>query len=88
MSKIIKLNSKKYPGYECIVDDEDYEILNQYKWHPLVSPKNHNNIYAMRRIDKKHFLMHRFILKFHEYDIENKILDHKDQNGLNNQIYG
>lgn len=33
--KTIKLTQ----GYEAIVDDEDYEKLNQRKWHVLIAPK-------------------------------------------------
>ena len=61
-----------------LVDDEDYEILNQHKWH--------NNIgYARTDIKdgNKWFgkLMHRLIMNV---PIKMEV-DHIDRNGLNNQ---
>jgi len=84
MSKFIKLNSRKYPGYECIVDDEDYKSLVQYKWHPKVDLK-HNTIYARRTQNKQTIPIHRYIIMMHGHCISNKLIDHKDRNGLNNQ---
>lgn len=84
MSKLIKLNSVKYPGHEAIVDDEDYESLSSYYWYPLVAPKN-NNIYAQATVNGNRIRMHRFILILHNYNIENILIDHVDQNGINNQ---
>lgn len=67
-------------GYVALVDDEDYEKLNAYKWHVK---KFKNVIYARRiTIDKKHILMHREILGVYD---NNELIDHKDRNGLNNQ---
>jgi hypothetical protein len=82
--KIIYLRSEKYPGHECMVDDEDYEELITYGWNPVIETKN-NTIYAQVRIGNIHIRIHRFIMKMHGYDIKNKMIDHKDQNGLNNQ---
>jgi len=62
----------------ALVDDEDYKILNQYKWH--------NNIgYARTDIkDKDKWvskLMHRLLI-----DVPDKMeIDHIDGNPLNNQ---
>ena len=82
--KIIKLNSRKYPGHKVIVDDEDFEELSRYNWHPANS-HDKKVAYAKGHIDGILIKMHRFILKIHEYDIKNKLIDHKDRNGLNNQ---
>lgn len=64
------------------VDDEDYDYLNQWKWH---AHPNHNCCYAVRTIfdsngKKKNIRMHREILK----PQEGEQIDHKDHNGLNN----
>lgn len=65
-------------GQVALVDDEDYERVNQYSWHTY---KRGNNLYARRKLpDGRKELMHRFILN-HAY----KIIDHRDQCGLNNQ---
>ena len=84
MSKSIKLNSRKHLGYETIVDDEDYEILSQYKWHPEINPKS-ENVYVSGWINNKNIRMHRFVMKLHGNEIDDFHIDHKDRNGLNNQ---
>lgn len=76
---------KKIPltqGYEAIVDDEDFEWLNQWKWHIF---RNKGKIYAIRSTSKggyKNYLMHREILKAKTGDI----IDHIDgEEGLDNR---
>jgi hypothetical protein len=71
-------------GYSAMVDDEDYERLIQYKWHVAVHQAySHLKVYAKRGIKKDgkwtSIGMHRVIL-----GCEGSI-DHKDDNGLNNQ---
>ena len=84
--KVILLSSNKYPGFETIVDDEDFNELIQYKWHLKVVKKKWSiSYYAVANYDQKQIYMHRLIMALHGYDIENKLIDHKDQNGLNNQ---
>lgn len=71
--KTILLSQEKI----TLVDDEDYEWLNQWKWF------YHNYGYAVR-IDKhthRLVLMHREIIK----TPKNMKTDHHDGNGLNNQ---
>lgn len=67
--KLIKLTQ----GKEAIVDDEDYEYLNKFKWY------YHNRGYACTYINKKLKLMHRVIIKS-KLDI-----DHINLNGLDNR---
>ncbi len=78
---------KKIPlsqGLFALVDDEDFEYLNQWKWQAL---RDHNTFYAVRneKINGKivHFKMHRVIMK----TLANQMVDHRDHNGLNNQKY-
>jgi hypothetical protein len=75
---------KKIPltqGQEVIVDDEDFEWLNQWKWY---AQKGGHTWYAVR-CDRGgsalvSVLMHREILKAPKgFDV-----DHRDGNGLNN----
>jgi hypothetical protein len=68
----IKLNK----GKVALVDDFDYERVNQYQWH-AVNPKN-DTWYAKSVVKGKLMLMHTFILG-------NRGYDHKDFDGLNNQ---
>jgi hypothetical protein len=71
--KIIKLTQDK----ETIVDDEDYEHLNQWKWH------YHSRNYAKRTVKKtkSKIYLHRLIMKA---EINQKI-DHINGNGLDNR---
>jgi len=70
-------------GKVALVDDEDYEYLNQWKWY-LVKPRY---IYYAIRIGKringknKHIYMHRVIMNTPSW----LQVDHIDHNGLNNQ---
>ena len=86
MSKEIQLTQ----GKVAIVDDENYDWLNQWKWQ---ATKSRNTYYAVRQVylgggrkNSKyvHLKMHRVILGLIEGD--GKITDHRDDNGLNNKI--
>ena len=66
-------------GKVAIVDDEDYDYLNQWKWH---AHKSRNNFYAERSNSKQsHIKMHRLIAK----PTKGMVVDHIDGNALNNQ---
>lgn len=70
-------------GKVALVDDEDFNYLNQFKWQ--VSECRHTS-YAIRTERKnglkKTIRMHRDILSITDVEI---IVDHIDHNGLNNQ---
>ena len=72
-------------GLVAVVDDEDYEWLNKWKWSALQAGPN--RFYAVRGINNKGktktFLMHREILKLKRGD--GKEVDHVDRDSLNNQ---
>jgi len=78
--KEIELNkknkTKNYRKFVAIVDDEDFEYLNNFQWY---ANKLSNTYYAMEVKSLKS--MHRFIMNAKE----GQIIDHKDRNGLNNQ---
>lgn len=69
-------------GHKILVDDEDYEMLSQFKWH--VSKTNTHTLYAMRHAvingKRTKVYLHREILKN-----PSSLIDHKDRNGLNCQ---
>ena len=75
-------------GYVALVDDEDFERVNQFKWHALVIHRKDGSVskvYAAgRNKGREHRLLHRFILKVTNPKIE---VDHEDGNGLNCQRY-
>lgn len=72
--KKIELSKGKY----ALVDDEDYEYLNQWSWY---AEKRHGIWYAVRKPYNKRYAMHRIIMNVPK----NKITDHIDGDGLNNQ---
>lgn len=68
-------------GFVAIVDDEDYEIVSQFKWSALVC---HRMVYARRALRRPNGgqmwqLLHRFILGITDPKI---LVDHRDRNGL------
>ena len=66
-------------GKVALVDDEEFESLNQYKWH---AQKNRNIFYAVRN---KGVAGKRAIQYMHVVIMGRKGVDHIDRNGLNNQ---
>ena len=82
--KTIVINSPLHGTKEILVDDEDYEMVNKYKWCVI---KSKNTFYATRNIPeinkvKGTIIMHRAILGLIDTKI---IVDHKNHNGLDNQ---
>lgn len=76
-------------GKFTIVDDEDFEYLNKFKWHLLLTSSGKmyakrtiysKNILSSNRI-KKDVLLHRVVINY----FGKKDIDHIDGNGLNNQ---
>jgi hypothetical protein len=61
-------------GKTAIVDAEDFDFLNQFKWY-------YHNGYARAKIGGKQILMHRLLLQAGPNDI----LDHINGNGLDNR---
>lgn len=66
-------------GQIALVDDEDFENLNQFRWCAV---KIGRTFYAVRnvRIDGK-----KRGVRMHCQILGGKLIDHKDHNGLNNQ---
>jgi hypothetical protein len=67
-------------GLKALVDDEDYALLNQWKWCANYA---HNKVYASRKEGKKSIYMHKSIMN----TPAGMEVDHKDGNGINNQKY-
>ena len=75
MKKIQLANNKGV----ALVDDEDYDMLMQYKWHLSVNIYAEANIKINNKWTTKR--MHKFLI-----NTPNKMeVDHIDGNGLNNQ---
>lgn len=74
--KLITLTQGKFAQ----VDDDDYEWLNQWKWHVQLA---NNKYYVVGYLEKdKYQYMHRVIMGIKDKNI---FIDHKDKNPLNNQ---
>lgn len=69
-------------GQIALIDDQDLELINQYKWCAHFKPKKNGGIYtAVHSSKSKTILMHRLIMNAKE----KTIVDHIDRNPLNNQ---
>jgi hypothetical protein len=75
-------------GATTLVDDEDYETLNKYKWYRIIGYGNHQysarylKTHSSRKQSRELIYMHRVIMGNPPM---NKDIDHMDGNGLNNQ---
>lgn len=83
--KKINISTKKFPNTFAMVDDADFDWLNQWKWTAFSGTKC-RTVYAVRwlssrRPGRKLAWMHRIILGIPS----NECCDHVDGNGLNNQ---
>ena len=71
-------------GLSVLVDADDYEFLNQWKWYAL-RPTGNNNNYAARgvydKVTKKRttLYMHKLLLDTKDY------VDHRNRNTLDNR---
>jgi hypothetical protein len=69
-------------GLVALVDDEDFDYLNQWKWYAY---KNGNVYYTKRNLTingiTTQITMHSDIIKI----LDGMMVDHIDHNGLNNQ---
>lgn len=86
--KEIKLSKqgKNKGKYVALVDDEDFERINQFRWH---ATKMGNNIYACRSCwiegKKRTLMMHSYILNIEHSAINGIEVDHWNHIGLDNQ---
>lgn len=72
-------------GKVALVDDEDFELVSQYKWHVQ---KTHRTFYAVTEIIGARKAGQRRLLSMQNLILPpplGKRVDHKDRDGLNNQ---
>ncbi len=75
--KKIKLTKSKF----ALVDDEDFDYLNQWKWHYTGTGYAGRKIYPNGRYDQKMLYLHRVIMQT-PVGLD---VDHIDHDRLNNQ---
>jgi len=78
----IPLYSKKYSELVALIDDEDFDLINQYHWNLRWYPSQ-KTFYALGYVlgTRSRIRMHRLILSV-PFGMD---IDHRDHNGLNNQ---
>ena len=85
--KRIELTQHKGVVHHALVDDKDFDRVNQYRWHLRPIKNDYQTHYAYRRKEingiRTYVSMHRFILGLSTADkIE---VDHINFNGLDNR---
>jgi hypothetical protein len=65
-------------GEKIIVDSNQFEYLNKFTWSINI------NGYAQGRIEKEHYLMHRYLMRLQKGDKQQ--VDHINHNKLDNRI--
>jgi len=78
--KLSQSGKNKILNLVALVDDADFEYLNQWKWF---AQKVKYTFYAAREEKGKYIYMHRLLLGISDRSIE---VDHVDRNGWNNQM--
>lgn len=73
----IPLHSRKYPNLHTLIDEEDYEMVSQYRWHPCRCPSG--KFYAAS--GKSSQKLHRLILNAGE----EQYVDHRNLDTLDNR---
>lgn len=80
--KTVPLYGKVSAGRVALVDDEDYDLVMQYRWHVKETlreaPRRSDGPYACTMIGRTALYMHDLIM-------DTKGVDHRDHDGLNNQ---
>lgn len=68
-------------GFEALVDDEDFDSVNEFKWHAAVDDER---VYAVRNVylsgRRTLQYLHHFVL-----GVEGKQVDHRNGDGRDNQ---
>lgn len=91
--KKIELGGKRGAGKYALVDDEDYELVSQYRWHLSSGGYVRTAVNAETRAEaasqgrswrrQERIFMHRLIMQLD--DAKGLSVDHIDRNPLNNQ---
>lgn len=74
----IPLHSRKYPNLYALIDEEDYELVRQYRWNPDTRSRT---VYAQTQIGQKTVYLHRLLVG----PDSSGHVDHANQDGLDNR---
>jgi hypothetical protein len=78
--KTVQLNGKLAAGRVAVIDDEDFDLVSQFKWHVTFTKSSGPYAASCSKINGawKTFSMHKLITDW-------PLTDHEDGDGLNNQ---
>lgn len=80
--KLIDVSTPKFPNTFAMVDDADFDWLNQWKWHAFRN-KRGKSLYACRHTRGEDGS--RGLISMHRLIVRSECgIDHVDRNGLNN----
>ena len=83
LMKRIDISTKTYPNTFALVDDADFDWLNQYKWHVCCVSYAKRSVVDVNTGKRHEVFMHRLILGLKYHDKRQG--DHKNHNGFDNQ---
>lgn len=81
--RTIPLSGKKAAGRVALVDDEDYELVRQYRWHLYQRAHQPQILYATANIRRPNG--RRTMIKMHNFILGYAGVDHRNGDGLDNQ---
>lgn len=72
-------------GQTLLIDDEDIDLIRNYRWRVRDKKTNHVRRVTSIRGKSKTIYLHRAIMEKHGKNLTNKFIDHIDRNPLNCQ---
>jgi hypothetical protein len=84
--KTVPLHGKKAAGRVALVDDEDYDLVMQYRWH-LWEEVHDGRVSGPYALAGDNDAEHYTLMRMHCLIMGLKGVDHVDRNGLNNQRF-
>lgn len=79
---IILVSSKIYGNYGILIDTEDYEKVENYRWH---IDKHSNGFYAKTNVLERGVYKRKYMHKIIKECPNNKVIDHINGNTLDNR---
>ena len=86
--RTVPLQGKKAAGRVAFVDDEDYELVSQYRWNVYQRSRRgqrDSGPYATTTINRRGAIPQYTVIRMHCLILGIKGVDHRNGNGLDNQ---